>query len=104
MTAPYTIPEGNLFPPGTEKTRPEIYGTGYEETLIEFPVDQKTGYVYWGDVGPDAREPQEGQGPAGHDEVNQMRKPGFFGWPYFVGDNQAYHDVDFATGPFRAKI
>lgn len=99
----YTIPEGNLFPPGTEKTRPEIYGMGMRNPY-RISVDQKTGYVYWGDVGPDARESQEGQGPAGHDEVNQMRKPGFFGWPYFVGDNQAYHDVDFATGHSGPKF
>ena len=60
-------------------------------------VDQKTGYLYWGDVGPDAGEEKPERGPRGHDEVNQARGPGFFGWPYFVGDNKAYLDYDFAS-------
>ena len=33
----------------------------------------------------------------GHDEVNQARQAGNFGWPHFVGDNKAYHDYDFET-------
>ena len=37
-------------------------------------------------------------GPAGHDEINQARKAGNFGWPYFVGPNLPYHDVNFETG------
>ena len=28
--------------------------------------------------------------------MNQARKAGFFGWPYFVGDNKPYHKFDFA--------
>ncbi len=90
----YTIPEGNLFAPGTPGTRPEILGMGMRNPY-RISVDQKTGYVYWGDVGPDAGEPKDGQGPAGHDEVNQLREPGFFGWPLFVADNKAYFDRDF---------
>ena len=60
-------------------------------------VDKHTGFLYWGDVGPDAPADSANRGPAGHDEVNQARKPGYFGWPYFVGDNKAYFDYDFAT-------
>src|SRR5690606_4199636 len=45
----YTIPEGNLFPPGTEKTRPEIYVMG-TRNAYRISVDKKTGFVYWGDV------------------------------------------------------
>lgn len=93
----YTIPDGNLFPPGTEKTRPEIYVMG-TRNAYRISVDKKTGYVYWGDVGPDASKDSVGFGPKGHDEVNQARKPGFFGWPYFIGNNQAYYKYDFATG------
>jgi cytochrome c len=29
--------------------------------------------------------------------VNQAKKPGFFGWPYFVGNNYAYRKYDFAA-------
>lgn len=92
----YTIPEGNLFPPGTEGTRPEIYGMGMRNPY-RISVDKKTGFVYWGDVGPDARDPEVGKGPTGFDEINQMRVAGNFGWPYFVGNNQAYYEYDFAT-------
>jgi cytochrome c len=60
-------------------------------------VDQKTGYVYWGEVGPDAHG-NGARGPRGYDEVNQARSAGNFGWPYFIGNNFAYADVDFATG------
>ena len=92
----YTIPEGNLFPVGMEKTRPEIYGMGMRNPY-RISVDNETGYVYWGDVGPDASRDSVGRGPAGYDEVNQMRKPGFFGWPYFIGENKAYSEYDFET-------
>jgi cytochrome c len=91
----YDIPEGNLFKPGTPKTRPEIYVMG-NRNPFRISVDQKTGYLYWGEVGPDAGENNPDRGPTGHDEVNQARGPGFFGWPYFVGDNKAYRHWDFA--------
>jgi len=93
----YTIPEGNLFPPGTPNTRPEIYVMGTRNPY-RISVDKKTGYLYWGDVGPDARNDSVGYGPKGHDEVNQARKAGFFGWPYFIADNKPYYDYNFATG------
>ncbi|MCP9236188.1 ThuA domain-containing protein [Lewinella sp. JB7] len=93
----YTIPAGNLFPEGTEKTRPEIYTMGHRNPF-RISVDQRTGYVYWGEVGPDASDPDSTRGPAGHDEVGQAREPGNFGWPHFVGNNKAYHKYDFAAG------
>ncbi|MEK6782892.1 MAG: ThuA domain-containing protein [Bacteroidota bacterium] len=93
----YTIPEGNLFPKGMEKTRPEIYTMGARNPY-RISVDKKTGYLYWGDVGPDAGIDSVGRGPKAYDEINQARKAGFFGWPYFVGDNKAYNERDFATG------
>lgn len=97
----YTIPEGNLFPKGTEpsdraKTRPEIYTMGHRNPF-RISVDPKTGYLYWGEVGPDAAKPDANRGPAGHDEVGQARKAGNFGWPHFVGDNKAYTKYDFAA-------
>ena len=47
-----------------------------------------------GDVGPDASQ-DTANGPRGYDEHNQARGPGFFGWPYFVGENLAYPVYDF---------
>ncbi len=90
----YTIPEGNLFPVGTAKTRPEIYVMG-NRNPYRISVDQRTGFLYWGEVGPDAGENSPKYGPRGHDEVNQARKAGYFGWPLFVADNRAYNQRDF---------
>lgn len=90
----YSIPKGNLFPEGTEKTRPEIYTMGHRNPW-RVSIDSKTGYIYWGEVGPDAAEDNE-YGPRGYDEFNQAKGPGFFGWPYFIGNNLAYADFDFA--------
>ncbi|MDB6122142.1 MAG: hypothetical protein JWQ71_1135 [Pedosphaera sp.] len=89
------IPKGNLFKPGTTGTRPEIYAMGCRNPF-RISLDQKNGFLYWGDVGPDAQAFGEGRGPAGHDEVNQARTAGNFGWPYFIGDNKAYWKYDFA--------
>lgn len=94
----YEIPEGNLFAKGTEKTRPEIYVMG-NRNPYRISVDPKNGYLYWGEVGPDANEDSFAtRGPRGYDEVNQARKAGFFGWPFFIGNNYPYHAYDYATG------
>jgi cytochrome c len=98
----YTIPEGNLYPKGTAQTRPEIYSMGHRNPW-RIAVDSKTGYVYWGEVGPDANEDSE-IGPRGYDELNQARKPGNFGWPWFVADNQAFPVYDYANNkPLEKK-
>lgn len=97
----YTIPEGNLYPKGTAMTRPEIYSMGHRNPW-RIAVDSKTGYLYWGEVGPDASEDSE-IGPRGYDELNQARKPGNFGWPWFVGDNQPFPVYDYAENKPLAK-
>ncbi len=89
----YSIPEGNLFPKGTALTRREIYIMGNRNPW-RIHVDSKTGFVYWGEIGPDADADSE-NGPMGYDELNQARGPGFFGWPYFIGENQAYPMYDY---------
>ncbi|WP_229310896.1 PQQ-dependent sugar dehydrogenase [Larkinella soli] len=89
----YTVPDGNLFPKGTEKTRPEIYSMGHRNPW-RISIDSKTGYLYWGEVGPDATSDSE-IGPRGYDELNQGRKPGNFGWPWFVGNRQAFPVYDY---------
>ena len=98
----YTIPKGNLFPPGTPNTRPEIYTMGHRNAW-RVSLDSKTGYMYWGEVGPDANEDTEA-GPKGYDELNQAKGPGFFGWPYFIGENLAYPYFDYVkNAPGRAE-
>ncbi|HEY9486696.1 MAG TPA: PQQ-dependent sugar dehydrogenase, partial [Chryseosolibacter sp.] len=91
----YSIPEGNLFPKDGSQGRPEIYVMGCRNPY-RFSVDQKTKFLYWGDVGPDTKV-QASEGTLSYDEINQARGPGFFGWPYFLGDNEAFPYYDFAT-------
>lgn len=97
----YAIPEGNLFPPGTPGTRPEIYVMGCRNPY-RIDLDPYTDVLYWGEVGPDAGRDSLGRGPRGHDEFNRASRAGNFGWPYFVGNSKPYHRFDFAekrTGP-----
>jgi cytochrome c len=91
----YEIPKGNLFPPGTPSTRPEIYVMGCRNPFRHF-ADPVTGFLYWGEVGPDAGNDSE-RGSRGYDEFNQARAPGFFGWPLFVGNNSTYAAYDWDT-------
>ena len=94
----YDIPDGNLFPKGTDKTRPEIYVMG-DRNPYRISIDKKTGFLYWGEVGPDAsNDSLETRGPRGYDELNQARKAGYFGWPLFVGNNYPYHAYDYSNG------
>lgn len=101
----YDIPAGNLreayasFWPDAadrDKVRPEIYSLGHRNPYTLF-VDKYTGWAHIGEVGPDAGVRAEGKGPAKHEEFNLVRGPGNFGWPYFIGDNLAYHDWDYGT-------
>ncbi|RYD41065.1 MAG: hypothetical protein EOP83_34380, partial [Verrucomicrobiaceae bacterium] len=92
----YEIPPGNLFPKGTPKTRPEIYVMGCRNPF-RISIDSKNSTLYWGEVGPDAAKDTE-KGPAGHDEINQAKSAGNYGWPFLVANNKPYPIVDFTTG------
>ncbi|MEU7146794.1 PQQ-dependent sugar dehydrogenase [Streptomyces sp. NPDC045456] len=92
----YSVPDGNLFPAGTAKTRPEIYAMGFRNPF-RMSVDKPTGTVYVGDYGPDAGTADPKRGPSGQVEFARVTKPGNYGWPYCTGDNDAYVDYDFAT-------
>ena len=99
----FEIPAGNLFAPGTPDTRPEIFVMG-DRNPYRISVDQKTGWLYWGEVGPDANDDTLAtRGPRGYDEINQARAAGNFGWPLFVANNQAYHEWDYAKGISGAR-
>jgi len=94
----YDIPDGNLFAANEPKTKPEIYIMG-DRNPYRIAVDQKNSYLYWGEVGPDApKDSFDTRGPRGYDEINQARKSGYFGWPFFVADNAAYHSYNYSTG------
>jgi cytochrome c len=93
----YTIPEGNMFPPGTPQTRPEILTMGHRNAF-HIKVDDPTGVVLEGDVGPDGLEDDPVRGPRGYDEFNLISGPANYGWPYCIGPNLPYNDVDSMTG------
>src|SRR5690606_8123259 len=71
----YTIPAGNLFAPGTARTRPEIYAMGFRNPF-RMSVDKATGTVYVGDYGPDAGTASASRGPAGQVEFNRITTAG----------------------------
>jgi len=91
----YSIPDGNLFPKDGSLGYPEIYVMGCRNPF-RVSVDPKNDFVYWGDVGPDTNVPAE-ENFLSYDEINQARRPGFFGYPYFLGNNEAFPKYDFQT-------
>jgi cytochrome c len=93
----YTIPEGNMFAPGTANTRPEIYAMGFRNPFT-VGTDPETGKLIVADYGPDAGSSDPSRGPDGRVEWNIVDEAGFYGWPYCVGANTPYVDYDFATG------
>src|SRR3954447_5161656 len=93
----YTIPKGNLFRPGTPRTRPEIYAMGLRNPF-RFSVDRRSGVVYLADYSPDAIDPDPNRGPAGQGKWTIVRKAGNYGWPYCATPQFPYRDYDFATG------
>jgi cytochrome c len=90
----YTIPAGNLFA-DPKVGRPEIYVMG-DRNPYRISIDQHTGWLYWGEVGPDARKDSE-FGSEGFDEVNQAKHAGNFGWPMFIADNRPFRNYNFTT-------
>lgn len=92
----YTIPKGNLFAPD-ENGRPEIYVMGTRNPYT-IAVDDETGHLYYGDIGPDAKADTQEFGPRGYDEINKVTKPGYFGWPAVLANNIPYRMYDYQAG------
>jgi cytochrome c len=98
----YSIPEGNLFPPGTAGARPEIYAMGLRNPY-RFAVNRANGEVYLADYSPDARQANPARGPAGTAKWLVVRRAANYGWPYCVG-HLAYVDFNFATNTSGAPF
>lgn len=106
----YLCPAGNLFtkedvtvtnneysiPAEQMEGKPEIYIMGCRNPF-RISWDSRRQLLFWADVGPDASEPDTIRGPNSYDEINCAAKAGNYGWPYFIANNQAYRDYDFAT-------
>ncbi|TYC03947.1 DUF1349 domain-containing protein [Micromonospora sp. WP24] len=99
----YTVPSGNLFAPGTERTRPEIFAMGFRNPF-RIGVDPGTDTLYVGDYGPDAGSANPNRGPEGTVEWNIVGTAGNYGWPYCTGANYAYNDYQFPSGPSGPKF
>jgi glucose/arabinose dehydrogenase len=102
----YTIPAGNLFAPGTARTRPEIYAMGLRNPF-RLSVDKPTGVVYVADYGPDAGTTSATRGPGGQVEFNRITSAGNYGWPYCTGGNttnETYVDYTFPSGPSGSRF
>jgi glucose/arabinose dehydrogenase/type 1 glutamine amidotransferase len=96
----YTIPGAdapngpNLFD-GTEggggKTKPEIYAMGLRNPS-RLSIDPKTDVPYTAWVGPDAGVPSADLGPSTYESAAQVDRAGNYGWPFCMGNKQAYRD------------
>jgi len=92
----YTIPPGNLFAPGTPKTRPEIYLMGLRNPF-RIAVNRQNNDLYVADYSPDSNHADVTRGPAGTGKWFIARAPGNYGWPYCATDQLPYVDYDFET-------
>ena len=93
----YSIPSGNLFRPGTARTKPEIFAMGFRNPF-RMSVDKKSNNVYVGDYSPDAQAPSDERGAQGIGRWMLVDRPGNYGWPYCMTRTIGYVDYDFATG------
>ncbi|MFG3602259.1 ThuA domain-containing protein [Micromonospora chersina] len=93
----YTVPAGNLFPAGTDKTRPEIYAMGFRNPF-RITLD-KNDVAYITDYSPDSSVAQVGRGPAGTGRMMVVDKPANYGWPMCVQPNLPYIEMNWTTTP-----
>ncbi|WP_198664547.1 PQQ-dependent sugar dehydrogenase, partial [Jiangella endophytica] len=107
----YDVPDDNLFTsgehdglfPGGEYDpalgRPEVYVMGLRNPFT-LDIDQETGVLTFGLVGPDAN-PAGGadpnRGPRGYDYWAQVPEASNYGWPFCIVNNEPYRQFDFAT-------
>src|SRR5947209_7291819 len=97
----YDVPADNLFPDGKDG-RKEVFAMGCRNAY-RLSVDDKTGWVVWGDVGPNLT-PEMGIPSGGYDEINLTRTAGNFGWPMFCGPNEAFAFYDHEKKKVGAKF
>ncbi|MCZ6674429.1 MAG: PQQ-dependent sugar dehydrogenase, partial [Verrucomicrobia bacterium] len=88
----YLVPKDNLFPNGIDGLA-EIYAMGIRNPF-RITVDDSTGTLFIGDVGPNIKA-ELGIETAGYDEINATQVACNFGWPSFVGPNEALPVFDF---------
>lgn len=109
----YTVPDDNLFTE-TNDTYHHLFPDGEFDPALGYPeiyvmglrnpfgiaVDQETGNLWFGDVGPDAN-PSGGhdpnRGPRGYDSWTQVTEASNYGWPFCYVSHEPYRQWNFAT-------
>jgi PKD repeat protein/glucose/arabinose dehydrogenase len=92
----YTIPQGNLFAPGTAGARAEIYAMGFRNPFRLNLDPNDVAYVT--DYSPDSRVPQVFRGPPGTGRMEIVRHAANYGWPQCVSPTLPYYRWNFAAG------
>lgn len=92
----YTVPQGNLFAPGTPGARPEIYAMGFRNPF-RINLDEADN-VYVTDYSPDARAPEVFRGPAGTGRMQIVRGASNYGWPFCYQPDLPFYKWNFAAG------
>jgi cytochrome c len=92
----YEIPAGNMFPVGTDKTRPEIFAMGLRNAY-RVKADSLTGWITVGEVGADADDYDAVKGIPGFDHLWLIKAPTYLGWPFVNGDLEPYPVRDYET-------
>ena len=83
------------------QTRPEIYAMGLRNPS-RLAIDPETDVPYSAWVGPDAGTPSRTEGPSTYESAAQLSSAGNYGWPYCMGNGQAYRDRTSGAGdPLR---
>ena len=82
----YTVPAGNLFPPGTAQTRPEIYAMGFRNPF-RIGIDPADRHARTSPTtGRTPARPTPTGAPRARSSGTSSAPPGNYGWPYCTGD------------------
>lgn len=97
----YSIPDGNLFAPGTPKTRPEIYAMGFRNPF-RIQVDEND-VAYVTDYSPDSQSPTPLRAAAGTGRMEIVRHPANYGWPMCYSPTLPMYDWNFNTQTSKGR-
>ncbi len=100
----YTVPAGNMFAPGTARTKPEIYAMGFRNPF-RFSVHPTDGTIYAADYGPDAGGDNANRGPGGPGRVERDQVAGLLRLAVLRRRTTSpYNDFNFANNsPARSS-
>ncbi len=97
INAPAFNPNWNPAQDTVAKVRREVYTMGHRNPYHP-RIDGKSGWIFTGEVGPDARNNSGTRGPHGMEEWNLAVGPGFYGHPYCIADNQPWNALTSTAG------